>query len=177
MFSLPIDSHLSLEIQQHTRAQEICNLANHHIDYLAPRLPWAHTQVTLDQEIEFITKNLEWYAHQKKLETFIIYDGKLVGCIGAHTVSISKQHCELWYRIAQDYAGQWIMTRAVTALVDHLHQDRGIVRFVIKADINNIWSWKVAEKCWFNREGIEQSGGKIWGKFIDFAVYAKIIKK
>ena len=60
---------------------------------------------------------------------------------------------ELWYWIAEEYYGKWIIPECVNKFLKYTFIEHGYNKVIIRCDSENINSQKVAIKCGFTEEG------------------------
>jgi ribosomal-protein-alanine N-acetyltransferase len=100
------------------------------------------------------------------------HGGHVVGSVELgldHEAGVASLH----YALARAQWGQGLMTEAVRSVVARVWSDLPhVMRIASWADIRNIASWRVMEKCGLQREGIARSCRVIRGERIDDVRYA-----
>ncbi len=132
---------------------------------------------TLDAKRRYLSKSLKEREEDKKYSFGVYLNGnwELVGAVSLyHIVRGSLQRCFIGYSLDKQHNGRGYATEAVSLAVEfaftelHLHRvDAGVM-------LSNIASMRVLEKAGFHREGIEQKGVKINGRWEDHQIFAII---
>ncbi len=81
-------------------------------------------------------------------------NGRLIGSIGAHTVSEYDASCEVGYCLAREYWSKGYMSQALRAVIQYLLCDVGYNRVEAYHSVNNPASGRVMEKSGMRREGV-----------------------
>lgn len=84
------------------------------------------------------------------------------------------QTAELGYWIDSAVEGQGAVTRACAALVAEA-QEGGVCRVEIRTAVENVRSWRVAERLGFVREGVLASALPVGEARKDVAVYGRVL--
>ncbi len=143
-------------------------LANH--DRLAPWMPWADKNRTVEEERDWIERSLR---SETDLEANGIWlaGGSLAGGIGMRIDPLSNGG-EIGYWIDGACEGRGLVTRACARFIDYAFGDMGLHRVAIRAAVANARSRAVAERLGFTQEGVlredERSG---LGGYHDLVAY------
>lgn len=101
-----------------------------------------------------------------------IFDGDAaVGGLGA-TIDLVNREAEVGYWISPQWEGRGAVSAAVTALLDHLFEDFGLHRVVIRAAVANLRSRALAERLGFTQEGVLREALVLEGRSVDAALYS-----
>lgn len=106
---------------------------------------------------------------------FLKDSGKLIGDVSlSHISRGSLQKCLIGYSVDQQQNGKGYATEAVSLAVEFAFRELGLHRVEAGVMISNAGSMRVLEKVGFHREGIEQKGVKINGRWEDHQILAII---
>lgn len=103
-----------------------------------------------------------------------IYDKKTELCIwrcGINKIIDNIPSFELWYWIAPEYYGKWIMPECVKRFLKFAFEESSFEKWVIRCDTKNENSKKVALKCWFSHEGDFKNYERIRWELRDTSFY------
>jgi ribosomal-protein-alanine N-acetyltransferase len=132
---------------------------------------------TLDSKRKYISSSIK-QREEDKAYSFGIYlkdNGKLIGDISLYHISRgSLQRCLIGYSLDKQYNGRGYTTEAVYLAVEFAFNELNLHRVEAGVMLSNIGSMRVLEKAGFHKEGIEQKGVKINGKWEDHQIFATI---
>jgi ribosomal-protein-serine acetyltransferase len=145
-------------------------LAIANYERLAPWMPWASRERTVDEQRDWIERCLR---SETDLEGNGIWlaDGSLAGTIGM-TIDPLSRESEIGYWVDGAAEGRGLVTRACARFIDHAFGELGLHRVVIKAAVANARSRAVAERLGFAAEGVmREAEPSASGEFNDLVVY------
>lgn len=108
---------------------------------------------TIEETKRILRAWLNTYADETFYQWGVEYEGALVGSMGAVSLSVINQHCEIGYCIGCDYWGKGIVTEAVQGVLGFLFREVKLNRVYAKYDVLNPASGRVMEKCGMTCEG------------------------
>lgn len=149
------------------------------IDDLRPWMPWAARVPTLEEARANLRQARRKYLEHKdfRLNLFLKSTETFVGGSGIHRVDWSVPKVEIGYWVRKSYAGQGYVTEAVNTITDFAVRYLGARRVEIRMDDRNEQSWRVAERCGFELEGILRNERRAAdGSLGDTRVYAKVMR-
>lgn len=123
---------------------------------------------------------VEHAAHERKentgLHLAIMHKdtGEVIGMIGLNVINELHQRAEIGYWVAKPFWGQGIATEAVTLMSRHCFNDLGLERLYAYVQPENEASWKLLEKCGYEREGLLKRLMRRGDKRVDHYIYAKL---
>ena len=147
------------------------------LEELRPWMPWATGVPTLHEAKDNLRKARRKHLARKdfRLQFFLKGTDTLVGCGGMHRVDWSVPKVEIGYWARTPFAGQGYITEAVNAITEFAVRHFGARRVEIRMDDRNERSWRVAERCGFQLEGILcNERRQLDGSVGDTRVYAKV---
>ena len=142
-----IDEHVKLVQLQPDQADKLFELTDSNREYLGMFLPWVTFVKTVENSRNHIEETLLNRATDSTYTYGIALDGEIVGDISLRNLRDDFHAPEIGYWIAPNYSGKGLTTRAVQALTDLGLSTLGLDKIIIRADIENIASNKVAEKA------------------------------
>ena len=109
---------------------------------------------------------------------FLVFDAKSnshVGTIGLFKFNWDIPSCEIGYWLQTSRTGQGYMCEAVDAVTKLAQETLKAARVQILMDEQNTRSWRVAERCGFQLEGLLRNDSRTTdGKLRNTRVYSKI---
>lgn len=161
-------------------AKQLFDIVEVNRNHILPWLDWALPEVTAKAEDEYnfaLFADEDWQA-QKRFEFAIFKQGttELLGGICLMRRNNKRDRvAEIGYWLKKEATGHGYMLEAVS-LLEKFAYGLGYERLVIRNDVDNIPSKKVAEKAGFTFEGIERHGhyDQQNDKFVDINVFSKL---
>ncbi len=132
---------------------------------------------TLDAKRKYIGDSIKQRDEDKQYSfgIFLKDSGKLVGDVSLYHIRRgSLQRCLIGYSVDKKYNGRGYATAAVSIAVEFAFNELKLHRVDAGVMLNNTGSMRVLEKAGFHREGIEQKGVKIDGRWEDHQIFAII---
>lgn len=142
--------------------------------WLRTWMPWLDENTEPQHTRAFITKARELERSGLSLNFGLWHGDRLVGALGWNWIDRANRTGHIGYWIAQDSAGQGLMTRAVRALVRHGFERLGLHRQEIRAATRNRPSRAIAERLGFRHEGTLRQSEHLYGRYVDHAVYGAL---
>ncbi|MBQ0138868.1 MAG: GNAT family N-acetyltransferase [Kurthia sp.] len=171
MFTYPIDEELHLRIITQKDAQEIFELIHENRAYLKNWLGWLDQSTEVKDVQKNIHKNLLGFAIDSAIDTAIVYQGKIVGKIGFHTIDKSVKKAEIGYFLAEEYNGLGIMTRATEALVKIGFEHYQLHKIEIHCAEGNEKSQGIPKRLGFKQEGRIRSAEWLYDKYVNHYIF------
>ena len=170
-------SDLRLEPVEPSHAEPIFRLVDQDRTRLGARLPWVQGTRTPADTLAFIEDSVERRNGPGSGDWAIVamIDDRptIVGVIGLHGLQRANHRTAIGYWIAGDHEGLGFITRAGTAVIDHLF-DLGFHRVEIHVAVDNQRSRTVAERLGLQLEGVSRGAEWLHGKPIAHAIYARL---
>ena len=130
-----------------------------------------------EEEFDFLRRAEESWKNLKSAQygMFLRKTGEFIGVCSIFDLSSRRESGEIGYWLDPKYANKGDMTEAVNAITNEFF-NMGCHRIQIVANIENISSCKVAEKCGFERDGVlrDYCFNPYLNKHENMAVYSKI---
>ena len=95
--------------------------------------------------------------------------GKVIGMLGIFDVQ-NQRMASVAYRLHPAYWRQGIVSEALQQAIDFVFTETELQRLEASADVRNIASLRVLEKCGFVREGTVRQG-KMVSVYCDYAIF------
>lgn len=135
---------------------------------------------TAEEEFDFLRSAERGWRNKTSADYGIYLRGTndFVGICSFFFKEKNYESGEIGYWLNPKHSGHGFMAEALQAISDSFF-DMGVKRIQMAINPDNISSWKTAEKCGFEREGIMRSrwNNSILKKREDMALYAKINDK
>lgn len=103
-----------------------------------------------------------------------IYDKYTWECIwqcGINKIDEKIPSFSLWYWISEKYYWKWIVPECVKRILKFVFEESSFEKWIITCDSQNINSWKVALKCWFELEWTLRKHERVKWKLRDTNYY------
>ncbi|MEM9415295.1 MAG: GNAT family protein [Planctomycetota bacterium] len=178
---LPVDDGLALRLLEPRHAEELFAAVDANRDHLARWQPWPDVTQSPSDTRAYAERMLQEFADHKGIALSIVVDDCLVGMTGwtdwndkVDALGVRHASADIGYWIAADYSGRGIVTRCVDFLTRYAFEAYDLHRLTIRAEPENEKSWKVAERCGYEREGTMRGVCLFHGRWIDHHLYAKI---
>jgi len=97
--------------------------------------------------------------------------GRIAGCAGFALIEPPARVGVVGYWLAEEHEGRGLVTRAVSALIDHGFSELNLHRVEIRAATNNARSRAVPERLGFTQEGVLREADVVGDEYVDLVVY------
>ncbi|EOH75818.1 GNAT family N-acetyltransferase [Enterococcus malodoratus] len=170
-FTYKIDDHLSLAFPHLEAAEKLFSLLESDRPHLEAFIDVLAETRTSDDEKNFIKTKLHGYAEGTDYLFFILLDQTLCGCIDIHTIDKKVGKGEIGYWLHSSYTSRGIISKSVQAICNLAFNEFGLNKLSIFANVENLPSNRVAQKCGFSLTSIEQQDALLYGKLRDMNHY------
>ncbi|MCZ8523968.1 MULTISPECIES: GNAT family N-acetyltransferase [Paenibacillus] len=174
MFNYRIDGEVELKVLESGDAEELFLLTDANRRYLRQWMPWIDGTQTVEDTRTFIEHARQRWAQGDGITAGIVVAGSLCGVIDHHGLSTLNRSAAIGYWLAESHQGRGIMTRACRGMVDYSFRSLGLHRVEIRAGTENRRSRAVPERLGFTQEGIARGAQRLYGLYIDLAVYSML---
>lgn len=158
-----------LKIPEESDAQEMWNLVD---DQTTKFMPWDKCTSLEDQKKHIIQRRYEVLESKWWSGALYLKSGEMIGSFWFPRIREDVKTGEIGYWLATKYWGQGYIPEAVQALKKYVFESLDWENLTIRANIENINSCKVAEKCNFHKDGILRKDEFSKGKFEDMVYYS-----
>lgn len=176
MFVLPVDDEIELVLAEERHAEEVSALIRRNQARLARWEPWAQYPATTETVRRFIRACLDGFAAGSQAQTYVRYDGRLVGACGLR-IHGAPEVGEVGYWLDGEHEGRGIASRAVAALVRASFGERRLARIELRTAVDNRRSQALAERLGFHREGVLRNAQAFADRRVDMALYAVLARE
>ncbi len=127
---------------------------------------------------EYIHKIHDGFQQKKGISWKICEKGseKLIGYIGFWSIDYEHFRTEIGYGLHQDYQQKGYLTEALNALSSYVFNALGLHSIEANADVYNLATIRLLEKCGFEKEAHYRENFFFDGKFLDSAIYCLVNK-
>ena len=140
-------------------------------------MPWAKDDYTEQDAEEWCRRSAAHFLTREQFHflIFLPQSSSHIGTIGMHHVNWDVPSCEIGYWLDTKRTCKGYMTEAVHALTRLAQNTLKAARVQILTDARNERSWRVAERCGYQLEGISRNDCRTPdGKLRNTRVYSKI---
>jgi ribosomal-protein-alanine N-acetyltransferase len=132
---------------------------------------------SIKEEKDFLRHNREKRKQNIEHNFSILVRGEVIGAIGV-TIDQRRPHIgEIGYFIDKKHWGKGIASRSVTMIEEFIAKELGLYRLEILIMKKNTKSIRVAEKCGYQKEGIQKGKIKVGIDYVDVYSFGKLLKK
>lgn len=146
---------------------------------LIPWIRWAKYEPSLEDRRKHLRMMRRHFLRGKPFSFHLFLKGTntFVGMCGIVEADASVPKVFLYYWIRKSFTGQGYMTEALNAITDLVVKHLGARRVELHIDDRNKRSWRVAERCGFQLEGIFRNYARAEdGSLEDTRIYAKTFR-
>lgn len=147
-------------------------------EHLLPWMPWASEENTASagDSLEFLKRAEQARRDGEKYEYGIFAGGEYLGHTGFFNISPPNLSAETGYWLKASAVGKGYVSEALHILENEIFSDDGLNRLVIKCDIRNAASRKVAERNGYVYEGTlrEDRFDSLTGTFRTSLMFSKL---
>ncbi len=173
-FSYPVDDEIELRPLDEDDAGELFAIIDGERPRLREWLPWVDRTGSPEPLREFIRGARLEYEAGRALHASIRYRGRIAGGAGYRAIHPDDRNTSIGYWLAARAEGKGVVTRVVTALLDHLFDEREVHRVEIRCGTGNTRSCAVPERLGFTREGVARQAEWVSGRFVDLVVWSML---
>ena len=130
---------------------------------------------TIKAEREYLRLTREKRQKHQEYSFAITLQGEVIGGIGV-MIDQRRQHIgEIGYFIERQHWGKGLASQSVGLIEQFIEQELALSRIELTTMLENRASARVAEKCGYQKEGIQR--GKVYadGEYVDVYAYAKLL--
>jgi ribosomal-protein-serine acetyltransferase len=143
---LPLDDRIHLRQVKPNEAEKMFEIIDSNREYLGKWLPFPAITKSPEDSRSFIRSVIQDRKDEKQYGFGVFIDGELAGHTSIMHVNDGLEP-EIGYWLSEKFAGQGIATKSTIALTNFGFNTLNLPRIVIRADVDNIGSKKVAEKA------------------------------
>jgi ribosomal-protein-serine acetyltransferase len=174
--SIRVTDDCELRLLEESDAEALYRLVEQNRDYLAQWLPWAAGQ-TLEGTREFIRKARRQVEENDGFQGALVLDGRMVGAGGFISVNWEARSTELGYWLTDEHQGRGVMTKTVSALIDHAFGEWDLNRVEIHVGTGNRKSRAIPERLGFQQEGVLREYERVGDRYVDIVVYSLLARE
>ena len=140
---------------------------------LQPWMPWSHPGYSLYESRSWVQAQIAAFDQRTAFEFAIIRDdGRYLGACGLNQIDHANRRANLGYWVRSSATNHGVATRAVGVLRDWAFKQTDLIRLEIVVAIDNMPSYRVAEKAGAVREGTLRNRLLLHGRAHDAAIFS-----
>ncbi len=160
--------------RRHEFDQDFFDLANLYRGQFKQHLSWIDKANSINDVSNTTEETIRrWDEGHAYAYAILNKEGKTVGAIEAHSIDYENFSAEFAYWLSPSNTGKGYVGETLSN-IEKLLFAKGIVRIVIRSNVDNIPSNNVAIRNSYQLEGTLHKVRYRKGKFIDYNLYAKI---
>jgi len=148
-----VDQDITLKALTQEDADKLFELTDSNRQYLAEYLPWVDRTNEVSDSLNFIEKTVQERAEGESYGFGIFYQGELVGHTSLMHIGDTERPPEIGYWISDSASGKGLTTSCTKALTEFGFSTINLEEIIIRADVENIGSNKVAENAGYKNQG------------------------
>lgn len=172
MFEKKIDNELSLVLLYSSHAEGHLKIRNDNLSFFSKRMPFFKTYNSKDMFSKWIENSLINFAKEKSLFFSIMFDNKIIGCIGFSQINLNIEKVELGFWLCQKYQKRGIIHKSCLFLINYAFREYHATKIEIRTDETNAECRAVCAKLNMKLEGIITNAYKVDGQLVSEAIYA-----
>jgi ribosomal-protein-serine acetyltransferase len=170
MFAHVVDERTKLRLLQQHHAEELFQVVEANRAHLRAWLPWLDSTTEVQDSMDFIVMSIFTFAQQGPMVCGIWFDERLVGVIGHNDIDPDTRWAKLGYWLAADVEGKGVMTRCVTAFLDHGFTEYGLEGVEIRVGTENLRSQAIPDRLGFERGEVLVDAERLYDRMVDHRV-------
>lgn len=174
MFQLRVNDEIEVRMFEESDAETVFALVDRNRDYLREWLIWVDRSDSPEVTRQFIRDSKRRYENKEALSAGIWLNGELVGATGVVEYQWHNRMLEIGYWLSADQQGKGIMTKVVSALIDHAFANLGMNRIEIHCATGNVRSRAIPERLGLKQDGVMREAGLLNGQFVDKVIYSML---
>lgn len=177
VFRLKVSDEIEIRMYEESDAETVFAQVDRNRLHLHEWLIWVDASVSPAVTRQHIRDFKRRYENKEALSAGIWFNGEFVGGVGVVGYHWHNRMLELGYWLAADQQGKGIMTKVVTAMIDHAFNDLELNRVEIHCADGNLRSRAIPERLGFQQDGVMRQGGLLNGKFVDKVIYSMLAEE
>lgn len=174
MFTYHIDEKTTLKMLTPQDSESLFLLTDQSKKSLREWLPFIdYTKACADTEA-FIKSTMKQFSENNGFQAGIWHDEKIAGVIGFHKIDWNNKSTSIGYWLGSGYEGSGLMTKSVSAFVNHAFVELGLNRVEIRAAVENKKSRAIPERLNFTEEGCIRQAEWLYDHYVDHVVYGML---
>lgn len=173
-FKLKVNDEIEIRMLEESDAETVFAAVDRNREHLREWLIWVDRTDSPEVTRQYIHDSKLRYENKEMMSGGIWLNGEYVGAIGVVVYEWHNQMLELGYWLSADQQGKGIITKVVTAMIDHAFNDLGLNRVEIHCADGNLRSRAIPERLGFHQDGVMRQGGLLNGKFVDKVIYSML---
>jgi len=102
-------------------------------------------------------------------------DESLAGVVCLQGVDRTNDRAALAYWLGVDFLGRGMMAASCAALLEHAFATLHLHRIELSAAVENVASWRLAERLGFRLEGTQRESERLHGEYLDHRLYGLLV--
>lgn len=174
LFYINVNNNIQLKLISFNEINVFFELIQKNKEYLKvfmPRISENNDLETTEKVISIFYKQL---YENNGFRTGIYYNNQLIGVAGLKYIDWINKSTEIMYWIDKDFSKKGITKKVVEKIIEVSFNSLNLNKIILKTNVNNIGSIKIAEKCLFKLEGVLIKDELLDNGYSDTKVYGLI---
>lgn len=169
---LRLSPDFEIRQRQPEDAEELFALVEANRRYLRSWLPWLDHCVSVQDTRKNTQDGLREAEAGFSLAAALWLGGAIVGVISFNRIDRATHEASIGYWLAEAHQGRGLMTRAVSAWVDHGFKKLALNRQTISCAVKNLRSRAIPERLGFSEEANVPDAEWLYDRHVDHVRYA-----
>lgn len=146
-------------------------------EHLSRWLQWPDYVRTVEECATAIREFRDLRASSGALTFGIWHGNALAGVVCLLGVDRANERATLAYWLGASFLKQGLMTAACSALLEYAFTTLRLHRVELSAAVDNVESWRLAERLGFLLEGVQRESERLNGKYLDHRLYGLLARE
>ena len=177
MFKHNLGDGAELRILETRHSEQFLKFVDENRTFLGRWLRWGAEIKTIEEAEAFLRRGITRYVEDGLPWVGIWLEGEMVGGVLFFPVDSRTLATEVGYWLGEGAVGRGLVTRAVSAMLDHAFGTLGLHRVALQAEVGNEKSMAVARRLGFTEEGIRRAAGVNQGLYVDMAAFSLLAEE
>jgi ribosomal-protein-serine acetyltransferase len=174
IFAYQLDEDIVLELQSPEQAEELFSLVDSNREFIGEHMAWVSRCPTIEDFREFMQRDLQGMATERRWAWLIRYKGQAAGRIGIFVTIPEIGEAELNYWLGEGFTGMGIISRAAKVITDFAFATLKMNHVLIGFLDSNPKSGAVAERIGYKHEFTKRKEDMHAGEWIDVHFWGAI---
>jgi ribosomal-protein-serine acetyltransferase len=177
MLSHRVDDDIEIFLLMPHHAESLFALTEANRVYWGEWIGWVERVTTVEAMQHMIEHGLDELAEGTAMRFGVRYQSALAGRAFYSYIDDEARKLEIGYQIGQQYTGQGIVTRVVTAMVAYAFGEMHMNKIEILCATGNTKSQAVPRRLGFRQEGLLRQAERLNGRYHDLIVYGLLAEE
>jgi len=174
MMNIAVDDSLTLQLLRNDHAAALARLTDKNRAFLRQWLPWLDLSQSVADSTQYIQNTMRQHrlGYGVQFGIFKSDSEKIIGVLGFTRIDKLNKTGVLSIWLDQDHNGQGIASRALQCMLELGFVEFELHKIEIHCGVHNRAARAIAERLGFIHEATLRDCERLYGKYIDHAIYS-----